>query len=161
MERGEHDIRILLDFTQHLQAFANMTISMREALCKVMTFSIIDDAGTAIIHENQMLDSWNVIVQGYVEIIEPDKPVRTLSVGDCFGLCPDNIEKQCNKKGFAQTKGDDCQLLRIARDDYVNILKQGKENIRLFEENGNVVLVTEERPHSNNPNQRSHVVIKA
>ena len=133
---------------------------MREALCKVMTFNVIDDAGTIIIHDNQILDCWIVIVQGCVEIIEPDKPSTALSVGDCFGLCPENIKKQSKNKGVVQTKSDDCQILQIAREDYVNILRQGKENIRLIEENGLVVLVTEERPHSNNPNQRSHVVIK-
>lgn len=35
-ERTEDDIETLLEFTQHLKAFTNMTLSVRRALCSVM-----------------------------------------------------------------------------------------------------------------------------
>ena len=34
--RTEDDVEILLEFTQHLRAFSNMTLSVRRALCSVM-----------------------------------------------------------------------------------------------------------------------------
>lgn len=35
-ERTEDDIEILLELTQHLKAFTNMTLAVRRALCSVM-----------------------------------------------------------------------------------------------------------------------------
>lgn len=35
-ERTEEDIEALLEFTQHLKAFTNMTLAVRRALCSVM-----------------------------------------------------------------------------------------------------------------------------
>lgn len=35
-ERTDEDIEALLEFTQHLKAFTNMTLSVRRALCSVM-----------------------------------------------------------------------------------------------------------------------------
>lgn len=35
-ERTDDDIETLLEFTQHLKAFTNMTLSVRRALCSVM-----------------------------------------------------------------------------------------------------------------------------
>lgn len=35
-ERTEDDIEILLELTQHLKAFQNMTLAVRRALCSVM-----------------------------------------------------------------------------------------------------------------------------
>ena len=34
--RTDEDVEILLEFTQHLRAFSNMTLSVRRALCSVM-----------------------------------------------------------------------------------------------------------------------------
>lgn len=157
-ERSENDVHILLDFTQHLHAFANMTLSIREALCKVMVLRVIDDAGTVICNENQTLDSWTVVIQGLIEIVESDKPPALLTVGDCLGWPAINTKKARGKT--IRTKSNDCQVIEITQEDFTSILNRGNENIRRHEENGRVVLVTEERPHSNNPNQRSHIVIK-
>lgn len=34
-ERTEDDVEALLEFTQHLRAFTNMTLAVRKALCQV------------------------------------------------------------------------------------------------------------------------------
>lgn len=35
-DRTEEDVEVLLEFTQHLKAFTNITLSIRRALCSVM-----------------------------------------------------------------------------------------------------------------------------
>lgn len=35
-DRTEDDVEVLLEFTQHLKAFTNMTLAVRRALCSVM-----------------------------------------------------------------------------------------------------------------------------
>ena len=62
-------------------------------------------------------------------------------------------------KGVMRTKCDDCQFVCITQTDYFSILHKGEENTRKHEENGRVVLVTEQRAQLGS-NQRSHIVIK-
>ena len=67
-DRTDDDIEILLEFTQHLRAFANMTLSVRRALCRVMVFAVVERAGTIVMNDGEELDSWSVIINGHVEI---------------------------------------------------------------------------------------------
>jgi len=66
-------------------------------------------------------------------------------------------------RGVMRTKCDDCQFVCITQTDYFSILHKGEENTRRHEENGRVVLVTEQRSalqSTTAPSQRSHIVIK-
>ncbi len=67
-DRTDDDIEILLEFTQHLRAFSNMTLSVRRALCRVMVFAVVEKAGTIVMNDGEELDSWSVIINGHVEI---------------------------------------------------------------------------------------------
>lgn len=83
-DRTDDDIEILLEFTQHLRAFANMTLSVRRALCKVMVFAVVEKAGTVVMNDGEELDSWSVIINGHVEIDggASGEPSRLLHLGD-------------------------------------------------------------------------------
>lgn len=83
-DRTDDDIEILLEFTQHLRAFANMTLSVRRALCRVMVFAVVEKAGTVVMNDGEELDSWSVIINGHVEIDggASGEPGRALHLGD-------------------------------------------------------------------------------
>ncbi len=95
-DRSDDDIEILLEFTQHLRAFANMTLSVRRALCRVMVFAVVEKAGTVVMNDGEELDSWSVIINGHVEIADGGnsssssaaaasaEPGRTLHLGDRY-----------------------------------------------------------------------------
>ncbi|XP_050515980.1 rap guanine nucleotide exchange factor 6-like isoform X2 [Diabrotica virgifera virgifera] len=159
-ERTEDDIEALLEFTQHLKAFTNMTLAVRRALCAVMVFAVVEKAGTIVMNDGEELDSWSVLVNGSVEVVIPDEPSQTLYMGDAFGILP-TMDKLYHK-GVMVTKQDDCQFVCITQSDYYRILHQGEENTRRHEEEGKLVMVTELRgslePGSN---RRGHVVIRA
>ncbi|UYV64897.1 RAPGEF2 [Cordylochernes scorpioides] len=48
-------------------------------------------------------------------------------------------------EGTMRAKMEDCQFALVAQSDYVNIMNRGEEIIRRHEENGRVVLLTEQR----------------
>ena len=89
-DRTDDDIEILLEFTQHLRAFANMTLSVRRALCRVMVFAVVEKAGTIVMNDGEELDSWSVIINGHVEIdagSAGSDSGRTLHLGDRYTKC--------------------------------------------------------------------------
>ncbi|XP_073823348.1 PDZ domain-containing guanine nucleotide exchange factor isoform X2 [Musca autumnalis] len=148
-ERTEEDVEILLEFTQGLKAFTNITLAVRRALCSVMVFAVVDKAGTVVMSDGEELDSWSVLINGVVEIEHANGEREELQVGDSFGILP-TMDKLYHK-GVMRTKCDDCQFVCITQTDYYRIQHQGEENTRRHEdEEGRVVMVTELRQIGSN-----------
>ncbi|XP_046392008.1 rap guanine nucleotide exchange factor 2 [Ischnura elegans] len=159
-ERGEEDIETLLEFTQHLKAFTNMTLAVRRALCSVMVFAVVEKAGTIVMNDGEELDSWSVLINGHVEVEMPSGETQQLHLGDSFGITP-TMDK-LHHKGIMRTRCDDCQFVCITQADYYRILHQGEENTRRHEEGGTVVMVTEQRGGGPDGagSRRGHIVIR-
>uniref|UniRef100_A0A2C9LIN6 Rap guanine nucleotide exchange factor 2 n=1 Tax=Biomphalaria glabrata TaxID=6526 RepID=A0A2C9LIN6_BIOGL len=156
-QRTEEDIQILLNFTQHLKAFSNMTEHTRRLLCEVMVFAIVPLEGTIVMKDGEELDSWSVILNGEVEITRPNGTKERLQMGDSFGISP-TMEKLYHQ-GVMKTVVNDCQFVCIAQSSFYRILHQGEENIKKHEEKGKVVMVTEHR-ELDGGNRKGHVVIR-
>ncbi|XP_014601024.1 PREDICTED: rap guanine nucleotide exchange factor 2-like isoform X3 [Polistes canadensis] len=159
VERSEEDIETLLEFTQQLKAFTNMTLAVRRALCAVMVFAVVERAGMVVLNDGEELDSWSVLINGTVEIEHSNGEVEQLHLGDSFGILP-TMDRLLHQ-GVMRTKCDDCQFVCVTQADYFRIQHQGEENTRRHEENGRVTLVTELRGALDGGVRRGHVVIRA
>ena len=157
-ERSEDDVETLLEFTQHLKAFTNMTLAVRRALCSVMVFAVVEKAGTVVMNDGEELDSWSVLINGHVEVEHVNGETEQLQVGDSFGILP-TMDKLYHR-GVMRTRCDDCQFVCITQTDYYRIQHQGEENIQRHEEGGRVVMVTEQRGALEGGGRRGHVVIR-
>ncbi|XP_034463573.1 rap guanine nucleotide exchange factor 6 isoform X13 [Hippoglossus hippoglossus] len=157
-DRNDDDIEQLLEFMHQLPAFANMTMSVRRDLCSVMVFEVVEQAGTVILHNKQELDLWYVILNGAVEISHPETRVETLCMGNSFGISA-SLDKQY-MNGEVRTKGDDCQFVCIAQEDYWRILNHVEKNMHKVEEEGEIVMVKEHRELDRSGTRKGHIVIK-
>uniref|UniRef100_A0A3P8TV58 Rap guanine nucleotide exchange factor 6 n=1 Tax=Amphiprion percula TaxID=161767 RepID=A0A3P8TV58_AMPPE len=157
-DRNDDDIEQLLEFMHQLPAFANMTMSVRRDLCSVMVFEVVEQAGTVILHDKQELDLWYVILNGAVEISHPDGRTESLCMGNSFGISP-SLDKQY-MNGEVRTKGDDCQFVCIAQEDYWRILNHVEKNTHKVEEEGEIVMVKEHRELDRSGTRKGHIVIK-
>ena len=90
MDRTNQDLDILMEFTQKLEAFNQMTEAVRRALCSVMVFAVVEKAGTTVMMHGEELDSWSVIINGEVRIDIPGSTTspKLLRCGDSFGITP-------------------------------------------------------------------------
>lgn len=102
VERTEDDIETLLEFTQQLKAFTNMTLAVRRALCAVMVFAVVDRAGMVVLNDGEELDSWSVLINGAVEIEHSNGEIEQLGLGDSFGILP-TMERLLHR-GVMRTK---------------------------------------------------------
>ncbi|XP_041949740.1 rap guanine nucleotide exchange factor 6 isoform X4 [Alosa sapidissima] len=157
-DRTDDDIEQLLEFMHQLPAFANMTMSVRRELCTVMVFEVVEQAATVILQDRQELDLWYVIVNGSVEISHPDGRAEILCMGNSFGISP-SLDKQY-MSGLVRTKGDDCQFVCIAQEDYWRILNHVEKNTHKVEEEGEIVMVKEHRELDRSGTRKGHIVIK-
>ncbi|XP_059912794.1 rap guanine nucleotide exchange factor 6 isoform X3 [Gadus macrocephalus] len=157
-DRNDDDIEQLLEFMHQLPAFANMTMSVRRDLCGVMVFEVVEQDGTVVLQDKQELDLWYVILNGTVEISHTEARVETLCMGNSFGLSP-SLDKQY-MSGEVRTKGDDCQFVCVAQEDYWRILNHVEKNTHKVEEEGEIVMVKEHRELDRSGTRKGHIVIK-
>ncbi|XP_057215644.1 rap guanine nucleotide exchange factor 6-like isoform X5 [Triplophysa rosa] len=158
VDRTDDDIEQLLEFMHQLPAFANMTMSVRRELCRVMMFEVVEQEGTVILQDKQELDLWYVILNGAVEISHGDGRSEILCMGNSFGITP-SLDKQF-MNGVVRTRGDDCQFVCIAQEDYCRILNHVEKNTHKVEEEGEIVMVKEHRELDRSGTRKGHVVIK-
>jgi signal-transduction protein with cAMP-binding, CBS, and nucleotidyltransferase domain len=69
-------------YVMALQAFSNLSISTRRALCAAMVFAVIEKADTIVMNDGEELDSWCVILNGQVEVVHRDGKIEQLGLGD-------------------------------------------------------------------------------
>ncbi|XP_059398826.1 rap guanine nucleotide exchange factor 6 isoform X1 [Carassius carassius] len=158
VDRTDDDIEQLLEFMHQLPAFANMTMSVRRELCRVMMFEVVEQEGTVILQDKQELDLWYVILNGAVEISYGDGRTEILCMGNSFGISP-SLDRQF-MNGVVCTKGDDCQFVCIAQEDYCRILNHVEQNTHKEEEEGEIVMVKEHRELDRSGTRKGHIVIK-
>ncbi|XP_067231580.1 rap guanine nucleotide exchange factor 6 isoform X2 [Chanodichthys erythropterus] len=158
VDRTDDDIEQLLEFMHQLPAFANMTMSVRRELCRVMMFEVVEQEGTIILQDKQELDLWYVILNGAVEISYGDGRAEILCMGNSFGISP-SLDRQF-MTGVVCTKADDCQFVCIAQEDYCRILNHVEKNTHKVEEEGEIVMVKEHRELDRSGTRKGHVVIK-
>lgn len=156
-ERTENDVNILMDFIQHLPAFSKLSHNIKIEMCKVMVFAVVSEAGAVVMEDHEKMDSWSVILNGSVEILQKSKPPKVLTLGDSFGVNP--TPGIMYHDGTMKTRVPDCQFVCIAEDDYWRIFSQGEASCRKVEEEGEVVMVTEHRV-TDGGSRQGQVVIK-
>ncbi|ESO00585.1 hypothetical protein HELRODRAFT_82965, partial [Helobdella robusta] len=155
-DRTEKEVQFLLDFMQHMPAFSNMTMSMKQSLCSIMVFAGVEKSGTVILSDGEKLDSWSVILNGHVEVGKPDGTIQHLHMGDSFGVSPTNDVMY--HEGVMITKSDDCQFVCIPQRQFYDILHREKENIiKVQNENGEVTMVMEKREMLDEKSSRGFV----
>ncbi|XP_075878162.1 rap guanine nucleotide exchange factor 6 isoform X3 [Nelusetta ayraudi] len=157
-DRNDDDIEQLLEFLHQLPAFTNMTMSVRRELCGVMVFEVVEQAATILLQHKQELDLWYVILNGAVEISRGEGRTETLCMGNSFGISP-TLDKQY-MNGEVRTKGDDCQFVCVAQEDYWRILNHVEKNTHKVEEEGEIVMVKEHRELDRSGTRKGHIVIK-
>jgi len=69
-----------------LQAFSNMTQSVRRALCAVMVYSSVDLPGSVVLSNDDDLAHWSVVLNGHLEVLLPDGTIQHLHMGDRYTL---------------------------------------------------------------------------
>ncbi|CEF59374.1 Dizzy [Strongyloides ratti] len=151
------DILILLDFMSQMQAFANLPMSIRKQICLKMLFAVVQDSGTVILQHGDKLDSWSVVVNGYVEWTKPNGEKIEYRMGDAFGATASPTEQY--HEGEMRTMTNNCEFLLVEHKDFYHIMSTINQHIeKVSDVTGEVVSETERRVTGN---QVGLVIIKA
>ncbi|ETN74338.1 RasGEF domain protein [Necator americanus] len=144
-ERNNEDLAVLLDFMQHMSSFASLPMSIKRQLCLKMVFAVVNDAGTVVMHHNEKLDAWSVIVNGLVEVVKPNGERVEYKLGDSFGAEPNPAVQY--HVGEMRTMVDDCEFVLVEHKDFCSIMSTIGEHIEKDRDGltGEIVSETERR----------------
>ncbi|CAB3406344.1 unnamed protein product [Caenorhabditis bovis] len=126
-ERNSEDLAVLMDFMQHMSAFAALPMSIKRQLCLKMVFAVVNEAGTVVLGHNERLDSWSVIVNGCVEVVKPNGERVEYKLGDSFGAEP--IPAPQYHIGEMCTMVDDCEFVLVEHREFCQIMSTIGEHI--------------------------------
>uniref|UniRef100_A0A0R3VXZ1 Rap guanine nucleotide exchange factor 2 n=1 Tax=Taenia asiatica TaxID=60517 RepID=A0A0R3VXZ1_TAEAS len=155
--RTAADVEVLVENVQKLPAFSNLSEGTRTALCRLMLVAVVREAGQVVLSDGEILDTWSVILNGTVEVVDPDGTIRELTSGDAFGVRlppPSSADGAMSgsalavqrHRGQMRTVTEDCQFVCVAQADYFRIMAQAAdaEVPEVEEDGGRVVLVYED-----------------
>uniref|UniRef100_A0AC35U876 Rap guanine nucleotide exchange factor 2 n=1 Tax=Rhabditophanes sp. KR3021 TaxID=114890 RepID=A0AC35U876_9BILA len=155
--RTADDIHILLDFMAQMQAFARLPMSIRRQLCLKMLFAVVSEQGTVILQDGDKLDSWSVVVNGFVEWTKPNGEKTEYRMGDAFGAHPNSSVQY--HEGEMRTLVKNCEFVLVEHKDFYHIMSTISEHInKVADVTGEVISEIERRVTGS---QVGLVIIKA
>ncbi|XP_063690015.1 rap guanine nucleotide exchange factor 6-like [Bolinopsis microptera] len=143
-DRTENDVEVIYNEVSHLPALLRLPPPVRKELCQRMLYKVYRDPGFTIVQHGKELHSWQVLLNGVLEVREEGLPAKLLHVGESFGMpAATQVLKQ---QGDISTRSADCHILSIPRSEFLHIINQSELNTkRIKDEEGKVVVVKELR----------------
>ncbi|KAI0979363.1 hypothetical protein GJ496_011860, partial [Pomphorhynchus laevis] len=123
--------------------FAKFNQSIRREISKVVVLAIVPLAGTVILCDQELYDSWTVIINGEIENLNNDGSQEyILHVGDSFGI--DVHHDREYHQGVMKTLVNDCQFLCLAKSDYYQILQASEDALHVDTDDANNIILVKE-----------------
>ncbi|XP_074126785.1 rap guanine nucleotide exchange factor 3 isoform X3 [Sminthopsis crassicaudata] len=149
-QRTEEELDLIFEELLHIKAVAHLSNSVKKELAAVLLFEPSSKAGTVLFSQGDKGTSWYIIWKGSVNVVTHGKGlVTTLHEGDDFGQLA--LVNDSPRAATIILREDNCQFLRVDKQDFNRIIKDVEANTMRLEEHGKVVLVLERTSQSNGP----------
>ncbi|XP_071956083.1 rap guanine nucleotide exchange factor 4-like isoform X2 [Antedon mediterranea] len=145
LERSPDDLEIIYEELLHIKALAHLSTMVKRELASVLVFESHQNAGTVLFNQGDDGKSWYIILHGSVNVeIYGKGVVCTLHEGDDFGKLA--LVNDSPRAASIILREDNCQFLRVDKDDFNRILRDVEANTVRLKEHGRDVLVLEKIP---------------
>ncbi|VDP10447.1 unnamed protein product [Soboliphyme baturini] len=144
-DRTSEEIDIVFEELLSIKAFSHLSTMVKRELAAVMMFEHHQNAGTVLFRQGEVGKSWFIILKGSVNVVIYGKgTVCTLREGDDFGKLA--LVNDAPRAATIILNEDNCQFLRVDKNDFDRILRDVEANTVRLKEHGYDVLVLEKFP---------------
>ncbi|XP_078571706.1 rap guanine nucleotide exchange factor 4-like isoform X4 [Branchiostoma floridae x Branchiostoma japonicum] len=154
-ERSVDELEIIYEELLHIKALTHLSNTVKRELASVLKFESHARAGTILFNQGDEGTSWYIILKGSVNVVIYGKGVVcTLHEGDDFGKLA--LVNDAPRAASIVLREDNCQFLRVDKDDFNRILRDVEANTVRLKEHGQDVLVLEKIPANNHIDSDEH-----
>nr|XP_018917363.1 PREDICTED: rap guanine nucleotide exchange factor 4 [Bemisia tabaci] len=141
-ERSPEELEMIYEELLHLRALSHLSHSVKRELAAVIKFEAHPVAGQTLFRQGEDGKSWYIILQGSVDVVIYGKgTVTSLHAGDDFGKLA--LVNNVPRAASIVLREDNCQFLRVDKEDFNRILKDLEANTVRLKEHGKDVLILE------------------
>ncbi|XP_034042266.1 rap guanine nucleotide exchange factor 4-like isoform X1 [Thalassophryne amazonica] len=139
-EKTTDDLEIIYEELIHIKALSHLSTTVKTELAGVLIFESHEKAGTVLFNQGDEGTSWYIILKGSVNVLIYGKGVVcTLHEGDDFGKLA--LVNDAPRAASIVLREDNCQFLRVDKEDFNRILRDVEANTVRLKEHGQDVLV--------------------
>ncbi|XP_072435312.1 rap guanine nucleotide exchange factor 4 isoform X1 [Chiloscyllium punctatum] len=152
-QRTVDDLEIIYEELLHIKALSRLSTTVKRELAGVLIFESHAKAGTVLFNQGEEGTSWYIILKGTVNVVIYGKGVVcTLQEGDDFGKLA--LVNDAPRAASIVLREDNCQFLRVDKEDFNRILCDVEANTVRLKEHGRDVLVLEKIPMGSRPSNQ-------
>ncbi|XP_053204374.1 rap guanine nucleotide exchange factor 4-like isoform X2 [Panonychus citri] len=139
-DRTPEEVDFVYDELMHIKALSHLGNSVRKELASVIAYEKHSRKGTVLFNQGDPGKSWYIILKGTVNVVIVGKGVVcNLCEGDDFGKLA--LVNDAPRAATIVTNEDNCQFLRVDKDDFNRILRDVEANTVHLKEHGRDVLL--------------------
>ncbi|XP_048455368.1 rap guanine nucleotide exchange factor 4 isoform X3 [Rhincodon typus] len=155
-QRTVDDLEIIYEELLHIKALSQLSTTVKRELAGVLIFESHAKAGTVLFNQGEEGTSWYIILKGTVNVVIYGKGVVcTLQEGDDFGKLA--LVNDTPRAASIVLREDNCQFLRVDKEDFNRILCDVEANTVRLKEHGRDVLVLEKIPMGSRPSNQGSI----
>ncbi|XP_031560616.1 rap guanine nucleotide exchange factor 4-like [Actinia tenebrosa] len=155
-KRTQEDLDVIYEELLHIKALSNLSTMVKKDLAAVFVLETCKKKGTMLFNQGDEGNSWYIILKGSVNVLVYGKGVVCqLRDGDDFGKLA--LVNDAPRTASIETCEDNCQFLKVDKDNFNRILRDVEVNTVRMKERGRDVLVLKQVKIRNHFSDRSPV----
>lgn len=119
------DLANIVNTISQIPAYEHLASATLDEIARVVLLADVRESDKIILADGELLDSWSVLYEGEVAVVDPRGQESRIYPGQSFGVAP-NAEQQYHR-GTMRAVSPTCLFLVVKQEDFVRLMKHDED----------------------------------